>query len=470
MVSFSTLDILIIVSFFISLLVIGMIPGFKKGDSDEGFLLSGRKVGLILFILTNVSTWYGGILGVGEFTYRSGLLSWVTQGLPYYIFALLFAFIFASKIRNASLFTIPDKLEQSYGRKVGILSSFLIFILVSPAPYILMIGSLLKLIFSIDLVWALIIAAIFSSAYLIKGGYKSDLYTDVLQFFIMFIGFIIIVVVSFKNVGGTEFLTNNLPAEHLQFSGGASPLYILVWFLIALWTFADPGFHQRCYAAKDGNTAKWGIVISVLFWFIFDFLTTTTGLFSKALLPELSNPVFAFPLYAERILGSGLKGIFYAALFATIISTANSFLFISGTTFGRDLIQKFRSQSSIDLVFYVRIGIVVSVIISVILAWTVQSVIGLWYLIGSFCIPGIIFLIFGAYYKKLSIDPKYAFAEIIAGSSSSIVWHFIRDEFSNSYLTVIEPMLVGLLIALVVHLLGIVNRKEVAKPDDPQEN
>lgn len=467
MVSFSTVDILIIVSFFISVLIIGMIPAFKKGDSDEGFLLSGRKVGLLLFILTNVSTWYGGILGVGEFTYRSGLLSWVTQGLPYYVFALLFAFLFAGKIRNASLFTIPDKLEKSYGSKVGILSALFIFILVSPAPYILMIGSLIKLIFDIELVWALIIAAIFSSVYLIKGGYKSDLYTDVLQFFIMFIGFIIIVVVSIKDVGGIEYLTNNLPKEHLQFSGGASSLYILVWFLIALWTFADPGFHQRCYAAKDGNTAKWGIIISVLFWLLFDFLTTTTGLFAKALLPDLSNPVLAFPLYAEKILGSGLKGIFYAALFATIISTANSFLFISGTTFGRDFVQKFKNRNStIDLVMYVRIGIVVSVIISVILALTVQSVIGLWYLIGSFCLPGIIFLIFGAYYKKLAIDSTYAFAEIIAGSSGSIVWHFVREEFDIGSLSVIEPMLVGLLTALVVHLIGMLKRKEVAKRDD----
>lgn len=471
MVSFSTLDILIIVFFFISVLIIGMIPVFNKGDSDEGFLLSGRKVGLLLFILTNVSTWYGGILGVGEFTYRSGILSWVTQGLPYYIFALLFAFLFAGKIRSASLFTIPDKLEKTYGSKVGLLSAILIFILVSPAPYILMIGSLIKLIFDIELVWALIIAALFSSVYLIKGGYKSDLYTDVLQFFIMFIGFIIIVVVSFYDVGGIEYLKNNLPKEHLQFSGGTSSLYILVWFLIALWTFADPGFHQRCYAAKDSNTAKWGIIISVFFWLLFDFLTTTTGLFAKALLPDLDNPVLAFPLYAEKILGSGLKGIFYAALFATIISTANSFLFISGTTFGRDFVQKFKNRNStINLVFYVRTGIALSVIISVILALTVQSVIGLWYLIGSFCLPGIIMLIFGAYYKNLTIDSNYALGELIAASSSSIVWHFIRERFDTGALSVIEPMLVGLFIALVVHLLGIFNRKEAAKPDDLQEN
>lgn len=265
MVSFSQLDILIIILFFFLVLVVGFIPSRIKDDDGSGFLLSGRKVGLWLFVLTNVATWYGGILGVGEFTYRSGLLSWFTQGLPYYIFAILFAFLFAGKIRNASLFTIPDKLEQIYGKSVGVISSLLIFILVSPAPYILMIGSLIQLIFNINLFFSLIIAALISSAYLLKGGYKADLYTDVIQFFVMFAGFILIVFTSFIEVGGLSFLENNLPHEHLKLTGGASPIYIVVWFLIALWTFADPGFHQRCYAAKDAKTAKYGIIISVFF-------------------------------------------------------------------------------------------------------------------------------------------------------------------------------------------------------------
>ncbi|NMB83194.1 MAG: sodium:solute symporter family protein, partial [Ignavibacteria bacterium] len=458
MVSFSSLDIVIIVFFFVSLLLIGYLSGSKKKiTGKEEFLLNNRNVGLLLFILTNVSTWYGGILGVGEFTYRSGILSWVTQGLPYYIFAIAFAFMFAPKIRSASLFTIPDKLEQTYGRTVGLITAVLIFILVSPAPYILMIGSLIKLIFGIDLIWSLILSTLLSSAYLIKGGYRSDLYTDVLQFFVMFIGFMIIVFVSFTEVGGIGYLKTTLPETHFSISGGAFPLYLIVWFLIALWTFADPGFHQRCYAAKSGSVAKWGIIISIFFWILFDFLTTTTGLFARAALPNLENPVFAFPLYAEKILGNGLKGIFYSALFATIISTSNSFLFISGTTFGKDLVSKFYSssnQTEKKLILYVKLGIVISGIIAVILSYTIQSVIDLWYLMGSFCLPGLILLIFGSYYDRLRVSSYYAILEIIIGSSTSIAWHFTRDQLANSIFTIIEPMIVGLTFAVIIHLWG----------------
>lgn len=460
MVSFSPIDIIIIVSFFLIVLIIGFYPKKETAGDASGYLLSGRKVGLFLFVMTNVSTWYGGILGVGEFTYRYGLLSWFTQGLPYYIFAIIFAVFLAKKIRNASLFTIPDKLEEIYGRKVGLVSAVLIFILVSPAPYLLMTANLLSLIFNIKLLPALILSTFVSGVYLLKGGYKSDLYTDVFQFFVMFIGFFLIVIISFIYVGNYSYLQSTLPPEHLTLTSNASPLYVIVWFLIALWTFADPGFHQRCYAAKNGFVAKWGIIISVMFMVLFDFLTTATGLYARASLPNLLNPVLSFPLYAEKILGVGTKGIFYAAMFATIISTLNSFIFLSATTFGRDFVYKLKGNSIESRIpNYVRFGLIITVLISIILTFFVQSVISIWYVIGSICIPGIILLILGAYYKKMRVSNETALVEIIGGAIASLVWFLVREHSSLEILKDIEPMIAGLLFAIFVHLWGIFSKR-----------
>lgn len=463
MVSFSPTDFIILIFFFALLLLIGLLPKKENEGDTEQYLLSNRKVGLFLFIMTNVSTWYGGILGVGEFTYRYGILSWVTQGLPYYIFAILFAVFFARKIRNATLFTIPDKLEKVYGKKVGLISAAIVFILVSPAPYLLMTGSLISLIFNINLFYGLILSAVISGIYLLKGGYKSDLYTDVFQFFVMFLGFFLIVYVSFDHVGGIDFLTKNLPKEHLQFMSNVSPLYVIVWFLIALWTFADPGFHQRCYAAKDGNVAMWGIIISVFFWALFDFLTTSTGLFARATLPNLANPVLSFPLYAEKVLGSGVKGFFYAAMFATIMSTLNSFIFLSGTTFGRDFVFKLNKnavQSRIP--FYTRLGLVISSVIAILIAYFVQSVISIWYLIGSICIPGIILLVFGAYYERFKVSKTFALTEITVGVLTSFFWFLIRDHVETESLKEIEPMIAGLLTVTLIHFAGVVKMRSAS--------
>ncbi|MGD8780142.1 MAG: sodium:solute symporter family protein [Ignavibacteria bacterium] len=463
MVSFSNLDISIIITFFVIVLLIGFLSGRKEKDSTEGFLLSGRKVGLFLFILTNVATWYGGILGVGEFTYRYGIVSWFTQGLPYYFFAIIFALLFAKKVRESSLFTIPDKLEEAYGRKVGLLSALLVFILVSPAPYLLMLANLITLIFGVPILYSLLIAIFLSAAYLFKGGYKSDLTTDAFEFFVMFTGFIVIFFFAYNQNGGMEFLSSSLPESHLKLTGGTSITFVIVWFLIALWTFTDPGFHQRCYAAKSGKVAKYGIIISVLLWALFDFLTTSTGLYSKAVLQEIDNPVLAFPLLAEEVLSPGFKGIFYAALFATILSTLNSFLFLSATTIGKDFICKLKPEQSLDKVkVYTRWGLLIAAIISVVLAYSIDSVIELWYSIGSLCIPSIIILVIGAYYKNFLVSKKIAAIEMITAFFISLLWFLLRDNFGSvNIINEIEPMVMGLTTALLIHLYGIFNNKNI---------
>lgn len=458
MVSLDSLDIIVILLFFIAVPLIGFLFSYKKEVSDEDYLLSGRKVGLFLFVTTTVSTWYGGILGVGEFSYRFGLVSWVTQGLPYYIFAILFAIFFAKKVRNASLFTIPEKLEIVYGRKVSLIASVIIFLLVSPAPYLLMIGSLLALLFGVQLIYGLLIGLTLSAIYLFKGGFRANLWVDVLQFFVMFIGFIIIVVVAINNFGTTDYLVEKLPPLHLEPSGGFSPLFIIVWFLIALWTFADPGFHQRCYAAKSGSVAVKGIVISVVIWIFFDFLTTSTGLFSRAVLGEVENPVLAYPLFAEEILTPGLKGLFYAALFATIFSTLNSFIFLSATTFSKDIAVKYFSKN-INAVKYTQIGLVVSGGVAILLAILIPSVIEIWYTIGSLLIPSLIFLIIGSYYENFSVSKFYAITEMITAFTVSSIWMFLRDSsIISGWVIEIEPMIIGVISAMLIHLLGMKKR------------
>lgn len=455
MVTLSSLDLIVILLFFAGIVAAGFYAGRNTGESQEDYILSGRKLGLFLFVLTNVATWYGGILGVGEFTYHYGIFSWVTQGLPYYIFAILFAFFFAEKIRKSSLLTIPDKIYQSFGRKPGIAAGVLIFILVSPAPYLLMMGNLVSLLFDIPLFYSLLLSLFVSIIYLVKGGYKADIITDAIEFFVMFAGFIVIVVTAYFTFGGFDFLSANLPAKHLEFTGGASPLFLIVWFLIALWTFADPGFHQRCYAAKSGKTAKWGLIISVGFWALFDFLTTATGLYSRAAIPDMDNPVLSFPLFAEHILGPGLKGLFFAALFATIMSTLNSFLFLSGVTFGRDVFGALggNHEKVIRGNKYIKYGLGISSIIAVIMSLYFESVIQIWYVFGSICIPALVIPILAAYYPKLGIRRGLIFPQMLASVMTGILWLILREMyFTGSQLYNIEPMIIGLLCGLIFYI------------------
>ncbi|MBA4251422.1 MAG: hypothetical protein C0425_09755 [Chlorobiaceae bacterium] len=459
MISFSNLDILIFVIFFAIVLIIGFVFGKNKSGTDAEYLLNNRSLGVTLFVLTTVTTWYGGILGVGEYSYRYGISSWFTQGLPYYIFALLFAIFLAKKIRSAAFFTIPEKLNSVYGKKVGMISTIFIFILTTPAPYLLILANLLSLIFGFSIFVSLIISLSITIVYLFYGGFKTDVATDVLFFVVMFIGFIIAFIFLYTNFGGLQFLKQNLPESHFSLTGGNSFTYLLVWFLIALWTFVDPGMHQRSNAAKNGNVAVKGLLISILLWVFFDFLTNSVGLYSRALLPDLENPVLAFPLLAENFFGSGIKGLFFVGLIATVLSTLNSFLFLSGVTFGKDfldIISKDKSKTKLNT----RIGLVVSGIFSIIICLVIPSVIDMWYLIGSLCIPGLIVVVISSYFDSLKIESKIIIYEIILATAASLTWYLLRSfSLLNESLNVIEPMIPGLIIAILIHTYGILKKR-----------
>jgi len=457
MINLSTFDKLIIFIYAIILLIIGFWSKRKSESSKLDFLLAGRNLNLPLFVMVTVATWYGGILGVGEFTYRYGINSWLTQGLPYYVFAILFAFFFSKKIRNTNLTTIPERIQQVYGKKLSVLLSFFILMIVSPAPYALMTGVIFNVFFGIPIWIGIVLGLFLSSIYLFFAGYRSDVYTDVYQFILMFVGFFALLIFSLKNFGSFNFIKENLPAELLVPFKNFPFSYFLVWLFIGLWTFVDPGFHQRSYAAKNEKVAFYGILISIGFWFVFDFLTVSNGLFARAFLPNLENPVYTYIIYADRILPEFFKGLFISAILATIISTLNSYAFISAQTFGNDILKNLLKKK-FDEVLLVRIGLLITIIISTVLAVLIPSVIDLWYTLGSIFIPGLLFPVVGSYYEKFKLTSKLTFYQSVIVTLIASVIFILRE--LNVVGNEIEPMIAGILVGLAFQLSKIFIKEE----------
>ena len=181
----SKYDIVIIVAYFFFLFMIGFFRRSKENISQADYIIYGRKLSLPGFVITLVSTWYGAILGVGENTYLYGIQTWFIFSFPCYIFASIYAFFIAPKIRSSGLVSIPDHFHNHFGRRSGILSAILIIFLASPAPYILSTGILLKFLFHIEFGFSLIIATVFSIFYLWNGGFSAVIRTDILQFICM---------------------------------------------------------------------------------------------------------------------------------------------------------------------------------------------------------------------------------------------------------------------------------------------
>ncbi|MEX0778221.1 MAG: sodium:solute symporter family protein [Balneolales bacterium] len=454
---FTQFDWLLIAAYFILLVLLSLRKNWISVD-EESYLLSGRKVTLPAFVATLVSTWYGGILGVGEYSYQYGISQWLIFAFPFYVFSILFAVYLAGKIRENKALTIPEAISNKYGSKPGAISSIAVFVLVSPAPYILMLGLLIQFMLGGSdhfMIYAILVA-LFSVAYVSFGGFKAVVRTDILQMILMFLGFFILAYFAVQAYGSPLVLWQELPEFYKDITGGHSIQYILVWFFIAMWTFVDPGFHQRAAAAKTPAIARKGIFMSVFCWFIFDFFTLLTGLYGVVMMADIDNPILIYPYLANVILPVGFKGLFFLTLIATIMSTMDSFLFLSGQTLGRDLMAKsFTAVSSVNLT---RLCIFISTVLAILLIYIYPSVIALWYVIGSVMIPGLLIPVLGVYIRFFSLHRAYASYALVIPILVSLIWLIAGsitsdDLYSQSFLG-IEPFYPGLLSGGLIWAMG----------------
>jgi SSS family solute:Na+ symporter len=460
--SLHPLDVGILILYAVLQTYVGLRIARRRGTQQDtsSFLLDGRRLTVPAFAASLVSTWYGGILGVGEFTYKYGISNWLVFGVPYYLWAGVFAAKLAAKARRTPFVSISDHLYESYGRSAGIVGTSLIFIMTLPAAYVLMLGVIFKLFFGWPLWVGVVGGALLSVIYINLGGFRSVIRTDILQFVVMFGSFALILPFCLFKFGGLGFLTDMLPATHFTWHGGNTVQYVLVWYIIATATLIEPAFYQRCYAAKSEAVARRGIWISIMCWCLFDFLTTSIGLYARALLPNLADPVAAFPVLGAELLPPVLAGLFFVGMFTTIISTVDSYAFLAAIALGRDLIwRNLRHKTESTVQFWTRFGLWISAGLAVGLAIYSESVVDLWHDLGTIGAPALVLPLLSTFSEKWRLPRPWAVISMLAAGGTSLTWLMLGKIVSGGYPLGLEPIIPGLFISIVLYYI---RRRKIA--------
>lgn len=344
--------------------------------------------------------------------------------------------------------TIPDRLARFYGPAATVAGSSILAIVTLPVAYVLMIGVLVNIATGLPVWTGIVFGAFFSVFYIITGGFRAVVFTDIVQFTLMFVGFIILVLSAVTSYGGLDYLKDNLPAEHFSASGGNTIGYIGLWYIIALATLVEPAFYQRCFAARSVETARRGILISILFWLFFDFMTTTSGLYARAILPDLQNPVAAYPALATKLLPTGLLGVFFLSLLATIMSTVDSYMFLSATTISHDLILRFRNTGEENIKRYTSYALIMTSLATIGIAVFSESVVGIWHDFGTISTAALLLPLMTTYWGKYTYSPLGAFWSIVVTALlTCLILFYPRLTNYKGYFLGIEPIYIGLFIS-----------------------
>ncbi len=446
----SALDLAVVVGYVLALLAVG--GGGRRGQGSEEFLLANRNLSLPLFVGSLVSSWYGGLLGVGEIAYADGLVNWVSQGGFWYLAYLIFAFVLAERLARSRATTLPDQLARLHGRAAGGFATLLNYINVVPVSYVLSLGLAVRLFTGWPLWVGILVGGALGTLYSMTGGFRAMVRVQLLQFTLMCLGVASVIPFAVLRLGGADYLRASLPATHLHPAGAYGAQELAVWALIALSTLVDPGWYQRCYAARSPRVARTGILCAVGFWALFDVCTTFSGIYARAALPGV-DPKLAYPLLAELVLPSGLKGLFVAGLLATIMSTFDAYVFVGGTAIGHDVIRRgLGREGDRAVVAGTRAGMAATAALAALLALLFdRSIKSIWKTVGSLTTSAILVpMLLGS----AGCKPRGAgLGAMLGGTLGTLGWAALRL-WGPPWALRVESLLPGLALALAGFGLG----------------
>ena len=254
----------------------------------------------------------------------------------------------------------------------------------------------------------------------------------------MYLGFSLMLFYLIYNFGGMEYLADNSPSKNLTFTGNLPIGYILSWSLIAMSTFIDPNIFQRTYSSKDIHIIKKGFVFSIFLWFIFDVLTISVGIYASAIIDsKILGDMNPYLFLADTYLPSILKNIFYIGLLSIVMSTIDSFFFVSSITIGNDLIDS--KKSSLNT----KVGLIITAILSYIIAVKFTFVIDIWYIFGSIA-ASVLLIPFLLIILKKEMVLRFPVASLVIPIIVSLFWIYFDYPYG------VDLMYPGILSSLII--------------------
>lgn len=464
MVSFAPLDYGIVGLFVAAIFALGFSAKLKDSSVLQ-YLVAGRNLSLPIFITSIVCTWYGGILGIGESVSYYGAGTMLLLGIPYYVFALFYAYRLADRVRDSEHVSLPERLSNVFGSKVGLVTAGLIFLLGVPSAHVLMLGTLVQSFTGGSLEVTVVVATLVGSLFLYKGGLLADVRVSVLAFAMMYFGFAMMVIYCFANHSGALATYGQANPAMMSWNGGQAWTIIVGFFILGAWTLVDPGFHQRVASTVSPEVSRKGLKIAVVCWAIFDLMTITTGLFALAMMKGTpANPLLIFPLFGNQILPSGLKAVFFCGMLGTILCAMVGYALVSGATLGREILAVLTNTTDDRKIkLLTRIGIVLSLFGAIGLALSIRSVVSIWYNWGGVVTGALLVPIIWSYLrpKETSSNPL-VLASMLLSFLTTTSWWIYAASHNNPFLSIetsagsipVGTILPGLIVSGVILAIG----------------
>jgi SSS family solute:Na+ symporter len=368
---FSSLDITILVLYFLSNLVIG-IYFWKSSRSVEGFTTAHRNLPGWLCGISILASYVSSISFIAlpgkafaanwnpfVFSLSIPLAIWICARwfIPYY-----------RKHGHVSAYT---HLEQRFGSWARIYASscYLLTQIVRIGMIIYLASLPVATLLRIDIRWIILTTGIITTAYTFIGGIGAVVWTEAIHTVILVVGALICsaMLMLLQPEGPSQIF--RLASQYDKFSLGSlsfdlsQPTFWVVLafgLVINLYHFGtDQTYVQRYIAARSETEARKGIWLGGLLYLplsaVFLFIGTALFAFYTAypadLPPELRSSDKSdgvFPWFIVTVLPSGVNGLLVASIFAAAMSAVSSQINSSATIVLADYFKRYVNRNMSD--------------------------------------------------------------------------------------------------------------------------
>jgi sodium/proline symporter len=457
----STQILLVMITYMTLLIIWGIYQG-RMVKSSEDFAIAGRNlpgwVAALSERATGESSW--ALLGLPGLAFAAGLTGiWTAIGC---VAGILTAWgIIAWRLRDEAekhrITTFTDYISKRHaevGNWIRIVSSgtIVFFFFFYVGAQFLGGGKTLHTLFEIKPEVGMLITAAIIVPYTVYGGFRSVVYTDVIQAIVMITTLVVGPIVGIIYIGNhPELFAQSIPqalsragSEYSSLAGAASGFSLGVLIMGGLsWFFGylggQPQLSTRFMAIKSPGQARKARNVGMV-WTVFAYIgALAIGWIGIAIFgPDgLEDQEFVMPLVLLEIFPPAIAAILITGAIAAMISTADSLLILSATELSENMLGKGKKRSSRSSLLNSRLVTAVLAVVALVLAYfspsdLIYTLVGyVWAGIGG---PFSIVILFTLFWKRF--HGRAALLTIITGLVFTILWiTFGMEEYLTSRIT-----------------------------------
>jgi SSS family solute:Na+ symporter len=394
--SLGSIDYVVLALYFVFVLGIGFFMR-RKVETSADFLTSHRSVPVWITSLAFIAANLGAQEVVGmcasgaKYGWMTAHFYWV-GAVPAMLFIGVFMmpFYYGSRARS-----VPEYLKLRFDEKTRALNaaSFAVMTVFSSGISMYALGKLFQLVLGWDFTASVLLSAAIVLAYTFLGGLTSAIYNEVLQFFLIVLGFAPLSILAVMKAGGWSGLQAKLAPQmtHMwRYLGNSqeNSMGVEVFGMVAGLGFVlsfgywctDFLVVQRAMAADSMSAARRTPLIAAFPKMIMPFIVILPGLAALAL--GQMNSGYSFPLkeggggpdydlalttLMAKFYPSGLLGVGLTALMASFMSGMAGNVTAFNTVFTYDIYQSYIRKDAPDS-HYLTVGrmtTIVGVVLSI---------------------------------------------------------------------------------------------------------